>query len=112
MKLSPVLLLLPLSLLLSQCAANDERLLRLLVSPTGEQYEFYPCAQLIGTMKSIKANEKNLKTHIANAGAVGSTVGGYKLDYANQHGAFVAARNAAKDKNCEIPADVLMDEPL
>lgn len=101
-----------LAAMLCQCAVNDDRVSALLVSPAGEQYEFYSCAQLLGILKAIKTSQKELKSHIANAGTIGSVVGGYKLDYANQHGSFVAARNAARDKNCEIPADVVVDEPL
>ncbi len=105
-------IVLPVALLLCQCAVNDDRVGALLVSPAGEQYEFYSCAQLIAQLKGIKATEKDLRTQIAKAGAVASVIGGYKVDYATQHGNFVAARNAARDKRCEIPADVLVDEPL
>jgi len=100
------------AVLLCQCAANDDRVSALLVSPAGEQYEFYSCTQLIDTMRAVKTNEKELKAHIAKAGAVGSVVGGYKLDYANQHGSFVAARNIARDKGCDIPPEVAIDETL
>jgi hypothetical protein len=112
MKPIRLLLALPVLLLLCQCAVNDDRVSALLVSPAGEQYEFYSCPQLISTMQSIKSTEKDLKAQMLKAGAVASVVGGYKIDYANQHGSFVAARNAARDKNCEIPADVVVDEPL
>jgi hypothetical protein len=112
MKAARILLVLPAALSLCQCAVNDDRVSSLLVSPAGEQYDFYSCAQLIAQMKGIKTAQKELKLHMTNAGTVGSVVGGYKLDYANQHGNFVAARNAARDKKCEIPADVVVDEPL
>jgi len=63
-------------------------------------------------MRSTKTTEKELKSRIANGGSVGSIVGGYKLDYANQHGTFIAARNAAREKKCEIPPEVATDDSL
>ncbi len=107
-----IISLLFLLLALCQCAVNDDRVGALLVSPAGEQYQFYSCTQLIASMKTIKAGQKDLKSRMANAGGFGSVVGGYNTDYANQHGMFVAARNAARDKNCEIPAELAVDEPL
>ncbi len=99
-------------LFLSACAANDDRIGAFLVSPSGEQYEFYTCQQLLNSMKGIIASERELKARIAKAGSVASIVGGYKLDYANYHGTFVAARNTARDKSCTVPSELANDEPL
>ncbi len=107
-----VALILQSALILSACAANDDRIGSLVVSPTGEQYEFYSCEQLIGVLKGILKNEQELKERMRRAGSVASVVGGYQLDYANAHGSFVAARNAGRDKRCSIPSELASDEPL
>jgi hypothetical protein len=100
------------SVLLCSCAVNDDRFSAVFVSPAGEQYEFYDCKQLTGVMSKIKDTERELKAQMAKAGTVASGIGGYKLDYANQHGMFVAARNAARDKKCELSPELAVDEHL
>jgi hypothetical protein len=112
MGLKKVALIVQSALILSACAANDDRIGSFLVSPSGQQYEFYSCEQLIGVLKDMLKNERELKQRISRAGSVASVVGGYELDYANAHGSYVAARNAGRDKSCSIPSELANDEPL
>jgi hypothetical protein len=112
MKVLEAISIVPIALSLCQCAVNDDRVSALLVAPTGEQYQFYSCTQLVAEMKKIKTAQAELKSRMVKGGTVASVVGGYKVDYAEQHGRFVAARNTARDKKCEVPADVAVEEPL
>jgi len=96
---------------LSACSSSEDRLSSMLVSPEGEQYQFYNCDQIVGQLRGAVGTERNLEKSMEKGGAVASVLGGYQSDYAVQHGNYVALRAAARKKNCEIPADVAEERP-
>ena len=93
--------------LLSGCGTSGDQLSAAFVTPdSNQQYEFYDCDQLVGTIRASDNAALELRDRISKAGQWASVIGGYETDYMVQRGNAIAARNAARKKNCEIPADV------
>jgi hypothetical protein len=92
--------------LLSGCGTSHEQLSAAFVTPDSNQFEFYDCSQLVATIRASDNAALELRDRISKSGQWASVVGGYEADYMVHHGNSVAARNTARKKNCEIPADV------
>jgi hypothetical protein len=94
-----------LATLLSGCGTSGEQLSAAFVTPEGSQYEFYDCNQLVAQIRASDNAALELRDRISKSGQLASVIGGYETDYAIQRGNAIAARNAARKKNCEIQAD-------
>ena len=93
-------------ILLSGCGTSGEQLSAAFVTPDSDQYEFYDCNQLVATIRASDNAALELRDRISKSGQLACVIGGYETDYAVQRGNAIAARNVARKKNCEIPADV------
>jgi len=97
--------------LLSGCGTSGDQLSAAFVTPDSDQYEFYDCNQLVAQIRASDNAAIELRDRISKSGQLASVIGGYETDYAVQRGNAIAARNAARKKNCEIPAAVTEREP-
>src|SRR3974390_1204342 len=92
--------------LLSGCGTSGDQLSAAFVTPDSNQYEFFDCDQLVAQIRASDNAAIELRDRISKSGQLASVIGGYETDYAVQRGNANAARNVARKKNCEIPADV------
>ena len=95
-----------LTILLSGCGTSGDQLSAAFVTPDSNQYEFFDCDQLVATIRASDNAAIELRDRISKSGQWAGVIGGYETDYAVQRGNAIAARNVARKKNCEIPADV------
>ena len=93
-------------ILLSGCGTSGEQLSAALVTSEGNQFEFYDCNQLVATIRASDSAALELRDRISKSGQLAGVIGGFETDYTVQRGNAIAARNAARKKNCEIPPDV------
>ena len=92
--------------LLSGCGTSGDQLSAAFVTPGSNQYEFYNCNQLVATIRAEDNAVLELRERISKSGQLAGVIGGFETDYTVQRGNAIAARNAARKKNCEIPPDV------
>ena len=93
-------------ILLSGCGTSGDQLSAVFVTPDSGQFEFFDCNQLVAQIQASDNAAIELRDRISKSGQLASVIGGYETDYAVQRGNAIAARNVARKKNCEIPADV------